>query len=71
MNDFKYNPIDYDEPVRTDMINVYESVKKHDKFAYMYHVGNLFYSLKNLGTFNVIPMATIKEMQYYFGGLYD
>ncbi len=22
MNDFKYNPIDYDEPVRTDMINV-------------------------------------------------
>ena len=51
--------------------NVYESVKKHDKFAYMYHVGNLFYSLKNLGTFNVIPMATIKEMQDYFGGLYD
>lgn len=69
--EYQYNPNDFDYPVKEDMENVYEAIRQRDKEAYIYHLGNLFYSLKHLGTFNVIPMSKIREMQDYFGGLYD
>ena len=62
----KYNPSDYPYPVNEDMEKVYKAYDSKSEIDLIYYTDDLYYSLKHLGIYNIIPKEKVEEMQIYF-----
>ena len=62
----KYNPDDFPEPVRTDMIALYEAVDADDDTNIGRCAEELYYSLKRMGIAGIKPWPQVVEIQEYF-----
>lgn len=66
---FRYNPKDFGYPINEDMENVYKAYLTKDKAALFCAIDILYFSLKDLTTYKIMPANQVREIQDYFRGL--
>ena len=70
VNSYKYNPNDFDEPLRDSMTRVYSLLEnKGDELEIHYAITDVYFDVKEAVKFKEINPVLGEDIQHYFEGM--